>query len=234
MGIKKIKSRYYRYPTLEERVHLKDEIPSFKRFDFKFDLLESFLNVEGLLEMKRKQFLMNWQSVFSNKLFHLSETLTFIHTHYNRGFKYELNKNNQRELVDWILFDYYTEIYYYYFFSTLDVLAQMINEFFNLKKTEQQVEFNSRLIKNIGVEFIKNTLSDFNNNIAKSRELRNSFTHRFPKNQYDFRMKIDEEKQTLYGGESGIIMKSNEFFKNISKSSILLHELLLELTQQMK
>ncbi len=237
MAKKILKSRYYKYPSLQEIRELSDGIPTYGRLEFKATSIVPFALIEkhSLQEANKISALNNWGRVLSNKLFSLHETHLFLNTHYNRGFKENVSDNNQRELVDNILFRYFSETYYYFFFSTLDVMAHILNEYYDLNLLEKKVEFKDFLLRQVKNEDIRKKLLEFNSAIEGTREKRNSFTHRFPENEKDFRTKINIEKErTMLSCGIGNMTSNQEFIANITESSDLLKRLIDDLKLGLK
>jgi len=237
MNKKMIKPRYFKFPSLGERKALSNAIPKYERLNFnQINAISSALNREyNFDEINRIDNLYYWNYIFSKKLFKLSETHLFLLTHYERGFKEKILECNQRELVDNILFNYFTEIFYYFFFSALETLAHILNKQHKLKFKDHKVKFNNELIEKIENESIKSIILKFNCSIENAREKRNSFTHRFPKNEKDFRTKssVINGRNTLSAG-SGEFISNYEFLKNINESSELFKKLLDNLKLEIK
>ncbi len=227
-----LKSRYYKYPSLRERTELSDGIPKYGKLDFKsINVITSALNgKQSLQKINKINVLNNWSRILSNKLFLLHETHLFLKTHYDRGFKENILDNNQRELADNILFRYFSETFYYFFFSVLDLIAQILNEYFDLNFSVKQIEFNSPLIQKVDNDNIRKRLQEFNATIKDAREKRNSFTHRFPENEMDLRTKISiENGRTTLSAGLGTLTSNYDFITNISESSDLLKKLIANL-----
>ncbi|MCK0190447.1 Cthe_2314 family HEPN domain-containing protein [Arenibacter sp. F20364] len=132
-----------------------------------------------------------------------------------------------KELVDHILFDYYAEIFYYFYFSARDTIAQLLNVYLDLGILEHRVTFgsvvNSAINKNVE---IKELLDLFYKSTEIGNNYRNSLTHKFPINQKDYRTILevtpDGKKQiSLKGGDSlesdKVLDNINEIFGNLSK-----------------
>ncbi|WP_435138543.1 Cthe_2314 family HEPN domain-containing protein [Formosa sp. A9] len=240
MSSKTIKSEFYKYPSLEEGKIQTKFIPNYDSFLFKkINSVTSVLN--GDLETKevhRRNNLHNWNRVLTNKLFKLHETELFLRVHFERGIQDNIIKSNERELVDGIQFQYFVEIYYYFYFSSLDILAHILNCFYNLKFEDHQVSFNKQLLNKIFNNDIKDLLIEFNSSIKKTREYRNHFTHKFPKNENDLRTKLSHsDGRNMIHISLGKRVKHEAFLKNIEESSkslkILLDELKLEFDEDL-
>jgi len=235
---KVLKSRYYKFPSLIERKSWSDKIPKYVNFGFKpINILSSSLKgTHTLTEINRANNLHNWNIVLSNKLYKLHETELFLKTHFERGIKENILASNQRELVDHVMFNYFTEIYYYFFFSTIETLAQIINEYYHLKIPENKVAFNYTLIKNTEIQKISEHLLVFNNSVEVARQYRNSFTHKFPKNEKDYRTSLSNENGlTKLSAGRGDNISNQYFLKNVTQCSeklkVLLDKLKLELNE---
>jgi len=232
MSKKILKSRYYKYPTLLEREKFSNQIPKYRKFNFKqIKVLESVLsNKLTLAETNRLDNLYHWNMCLSNKYGKLRETHLFIITHSERGFKENHLSCNQREIVDRILFDYFSEIFYYYFFSTIENIAQILNIFFNLKIKENEIYFNQSFFNKIKNNHIKESLELFYETISDAKKIRNSFSHKFPINEKDYRTKLSKrnEKMTLSKG-NGKIISTEKILSNIMEITNSLKNLTDEL-----
>ncbi|WP_242404109.1 Cthe_2314 family HEPN domain-containing protein [Formosa agariphila] len=121
----------------------------------------------------------------------------------------------------------YVEIYYYFFFSSLETLAHILNYFFDMGKNESQVKFWGKLFSEIESNPIKQQLISFNESIKETIEKRNSFTHRFPQNENDFRTTLTTtEGRNLLQCNMRKRIKNEEFLQNITESSKLLESLI--------
>lgn len=232
MSKKILKSRYYKFPSLNERRELSDEISNYAKFNFKsIKVFSSSLKGEHTLsEINQKNNLYNWNVVFSNKIFKLYETEIYLRNHFKRGIKENLLASNERELVNNVLFNYFSEIFYYFFFSTIETLAQIINEYYEMKIPENEVKFSYSFIKRTEIQNISEQLLDFNNSVDTARQYRNCFTHKFPKNEKDYRTSISNEngRTTLSAGR-GDNITNQDFLNNITECSKKLKELLKNL-----
>ncbi|MCF8716489.1 hypothetical protein JM658_16830 [Joostella atrarenae] len=232
MNKRKIHSKYYKYPTSDERSAIAIKIPTYVRFNFEsINIVESVFQLKRPLEeINQKNNLHYWNITLSNRLGKLKETHLYLLTHFDRGFKENHLDCNDKELVDHILFDYYVEIFYYFFFSTRDTLAQLLNIYFNFKMPDGKVKFESvlRLIKN---EDIKSSLDSFYKVTKVANNYRNSLTHRFPINEKDYRT----EFKTTSNGDKEISVKGGDYIEsdkillNINEISNNLSKLLLEI-----
>ncbi len=224
-----LESKYYKYPTLEERRDYAQKNKKLLRFQFEsISLFNSFFNKKtDIEEIYEKNQLYYWNIVLSNRLGKLSETKLFLTTHFDRGFKERPLECKNQELVDRMLFDYFAEIFYNFFFSSLDTLAHVLNHFYNLNIEENKVSFGWILFSKINQLEIKNKLKEFNSSIKEAREFRNSFNHRFPVNHKDYRIKKEDNKTFSEG--FGKIIPSKDIIKNINDSTNLFNGLLKEL-----
>ncbi|AUS06119.1 Cthe_2314 family HEPN domain-containing protein [Pseudotamlana carrageenivorans] len=229
MSSKTIKSKFYKYPSLEEGKIQTKYIPNYDSFRFKrINGVTSVLNGDlETNEVHRRDNLYNWNRVLTNKLFKLHETELFLRVHFERGIQDNIIESNERELVDGIQFQYFVEIYYYFYFSCLEVLAQILNCFYDLKYEDHQVCFKKKLFNKIQNDDIKGLLIEFNSSIETTREYRNHFTHKFPKNENDLRTKLSHsDGRNMIHISMGNRVKNEAFLKNIEDSSKLLKILL--------
>ncbi|WP_067151353.1 Cthe_2314 family HEPN domain-containing protein [Pseudotamlana agarivorans] len=241
MSSKTIKNKFYKYPSLEEGLNQTKFIPNYECFLFKrINSITSVLNGDlETDEVNRRNNLDNWNRVLTNKLFKLHETELFLRVHFERGIQDNIIKSNEKELVDGIQFQYFVEIYYYFYFSCLDILAHILNCFYNLKFKEHKIGFKEELLNKIHNDDIKDLLNEFNSSIKNTREYRNHFTHKFPKNENDSRTNLSHsDGRNMIHISMGNRVKNEEFLKNIEGSSkslkILLDKLKLEFDDHIK
>ncbi len=232
MSKKIIRSKYYKYPTLEERNKLKEKLPNYVKFKFgQVSIIESKFELKKPLgETSRKNNLHSWNITLSNRLGKLKETHLFLLTHFGRDFKENHLDCNEEELVDHILFDYYAEIFYYFYFSTRDTIAQLLNVYFDLGIPEGEVKFKSVIIALDNIE-IKESLELFYKLTEKGNNYRNSLTHKFPITQKDYRSEFKvtrdgNEQISIKGGE---YLESDKILLNINEISSNLSKLLIDL-----
>ena len=227
-----IKSKYHKYPTSKEREYLKDKLPNYDRFNFEnINIIQSTLLLKKPLEeTHKKNNLYYWNITLSNRLGKLKETHMFLLTHFDRGFQENHLDCKDEELVDHILFDYYAEIFYYFFFSTRDTLAQVLNLYFDLKMSDFAVRFES-VISSIEDKEIKVLLEHFHKTTKTANNYRNSLTHRFPINQKDHRteLKTNQDGNKQISIKGGNYVESDKLLININEVSNKLSELLSDL-----
>ena len=232
MSKKIIRSKYHKYPTSKERKYLKEKLPNYIRFKFEnVNIIESTLQLKKPLEETHKRNNLHyWNITLSNRLGKLKETHLFLLTHFDRGFQEEHLDCNDEELVDHILFDYYAEIFYYFFFSTRDTLAQVLNLYFDLNMSDFAVRFES-VIKSMKNKEIKVLLEQFYKSTKTSNDYRNSLTHRFPINQKDYRteLKINQDGNKQISVKGGNYIESDKILLNINDVSNKLSKLLCDL-----
>lgn len=218
-----ILSSDYQYPTKEERLLASLAYPTIENFGFEYknEFQLFFDDQKKNNEVKREVDLYHWDTCFLNKLGKLRDTFTFLFTCYQRvitsGF-------TGKDIINKYLFDYYTEIFYYYFFSTRDLIAQIINVYCDLKLTESDV-----FIRNISSK-IKNTvfgdiLDTFLKATSDASEFRNNFTHKFPLNYPDYRGTIiNDNGNESYGFGGGLTTTHETYMGNIDYSYKVLDE----------
>lgn len=162
----------------------------------------------------------------------LTETYTFLQNHFDRGFKENHLSCNDEELVDHFLFDYYTEIFYYFYFSARDIIFQLLNVYLDLGFSEEKLNISKvvKASKSKNIE-INELLELYYKNTGKGNEYRNSLTHRFPINQEDYRfveeISLDGSKQ--YSKNEGDYLDSEKIFHNINEISRILSDFLKDL-----
>ena len=223
-----IKSSDYKYPTKEERVRVHADSRSLSPFGFE-DIDELKALFEERLpfeEVKRLSDLYSWDTCLLNKLGKLTETNVLLKTSYQRGL---LEQTEIEKAINNYLFDYYTEIYYFYFFSARDLIAQIINVFYKLKIKDTDVDF-GRLVNNKKLTIINKIMTDFFTTTKATNEIRNSFTHRFPSNYPDKRAEIIEDNGRIsYGFGSDTVIPAKDLVDNINESQNKLADLIMKL-----
>jgi hypothetical protein len=236
MGTKKIilKSSDYKYPTKDERIMANKICPLIKSFGFEYkNEIQLFLQDKYKFgEVKREVDLFQWDCCLLNKLGKLQETLVYLNTNYLRG---QNDIANEQPINDY-LFDYYTEIYYYYFFSSRDLIAQILNVYTDLNFHEDKVSLNkiaSKIINPVIKELILNFSSS--NSIKIANDFRNAFTHKFPSNYADYRGTVSMlNGVTTYGVGRGNLINSNDIIENIIDSQKILKEFIDSLRVQFR
>lgn len=124
-----LKSDSFSYPTKDERKEIEKRIPKINRLDFKYtSAFIDFIENSDIENAIRKEDIYWWNNCLNNRIGKLNETYIYTATHFQRLERSKLQEGNQKH-TDWILFEYYVEIFYYYFFSTRDVLGQLLNIF---------------------------------------------------------------------------------------------------------
>ncbi len=130
------------YPTKDERKEIEKRIPKINRLDFNctsafIDFLESS-HIENAI---RKEDIYWWNNCLNNRIGKLNETYIYTVTHHQRLERSTLQEGSQKH-TDRILFEYYVEIFYYFFFSTRDVFGQLLNIIFDLRIDETKIHLN--------------------------------------------------------------------------------------------
>jgi hypothetical protein len=215
-----LEAKSFSYPTKEENLLLNNYIPTFNKFEIKYNpAIESYLNNINIDESIRKEDIYWWNNCFENRLNKMLQTYGYVLTHYNRL----SNKNNENfnENTEKLLLNYYIEIFYYYFSSTKEVLAHFFNSYFNMKLEEKKFFLSKYLIENIPNDIIKKELKYFLEKTLQSQEIRNAFTHRFTPTLIDNRAKktviLTENSVSFYSPKE---VSSEDFLEDI-KSIVL-------------
>lgn len=224
-----IKTSDYKYPTYEEKKFANENYPELRNFGFEDVTPRELFFKETLKAYYKKSHLFEWDNCLLNRLGKLSETFDFLFSNYSRGISDISNSTTNQEFANSFLFDYYTEVFYYFFFSTRDTVLQILNVFYDLDLKENEV-FWDKVFNELRDNKVHEYLKKFQESIKSTSEYRNSFTHRFPPNHPDYRPKLAKsvETTTLSLG-LGNHFKPEEFIVNIKESlnnlSILLNEL---------
>ena len=218
-----ILSSDYQYPTKDER-HLASLVyPKIENFGFgyKNEFQLFFEDKKKNIEVKREVDLYHWDTCLLNKLGKLRDTYTFLYTCYQREIT---NGFTGKDIINKYLFDYYTEIFYYFYFSTRDLIAQIINVYCDLKLTESDV-FIPKISSKIKNTVFGAILDTFLKATSDASKFRNNFTHTFPLNYPDYRGTIikDNGKES-YGFGGGKSTSHETYMDNINYSYKVLDE----------
>jgi len=228
-----LKSGDFKFPSEIERNEASKDYLFFKSFDFSYKSGFRSVLIDHLQpkEASRIENLFWWNMCLQNRFGFLYETYINLITNYNRGFKDDLTKCSDNEYVNKILFDYFSEIFYYYFFSIRDILGQILNLFFLIGKTERHFFTNKSFLDSL-TQYDSGLYKNFNISITEAKEIRDGFAHRFSPNQPDFRSnynKILNKDSISLGG--GHFISSEQIVENIRDSLKNLNILLLGLSK---
>lgn len=225
-----LKQEYFKYPTKKEISKLNKEIPIIDSFNFKHSSLVQLMIEYNLTnqELYRIDNLSNWDVCLKNRFAKLRQTFEYLLVHFSRGISKDYKSDSPIIITNTILFEYYIEIFYYFYFSSLDIIAQIINLYFNLDINENKVDFGKIAYHNTP---IKSTLEEISNDnaITDAIDNRNAFTHRYTPTMNDIRssyLKIDDRRFAL-----GIGGNKEPNFDSINTNS---KEIMLILARLMK
>ncbi|MDO9154632.1 MAG: Cthe_2314 family HEPN domain-containing protein [Paludibacter sp.] len=213
----------YQYPTKEERRLANLAYPNIEKFGFE-DKHEFQLFIEDkkkITEVKRVVDLYHWDMCLLNKLGMLCDSYIFLFTSYQRGIT---NGFKGKGIINRFFFEYYMEIFYYFFFSTRDIITQILNVYCDFKLTESKVSILkiSSKIKNTEFEVI---FDKFLIATTDASEFRNNFTHKFPLNHPDYRGTIiNDNGMESYGFGAGGATSYDTYMENINFSNKALAE----------
>lgn len=171
-----LKANSFKYPTEEERLRIKHKMPTIKRLTLDYQsTFVQIMNSTPYEEAVKNENVYWWNNCLDNRIGKLSQTYIYLSTHYERFQHNELNQ------TDWFLFDYYLEIFYHYFFSTRDVLAQLLNIHFDLKMPEDKIFFNKTFALKLKPyeEQLSEAAELFIKETGEAYNFRNAFSHRF-------------------------------------------------------
>lgn len=217
-----LKSKYYKYPTLKEKESCRNSIPTFCDFNVPYvDEMNLVLSGKAsMVEGARKNHLYHWNLHLRNRLGRLRETFWYLIIIYERGFDDVYKNCNDEEIVNKVQFSYYSEIFYYLFFSTRDVVGQFLNCLHDLKINEENLKFSNESFSKIKSESLKKSIRDFLNKTREANGYRNSFTHRFPIDVPDRRSTIEHhEDKSVMSRRTGSFKASADIMKNMTEIS---------------
>ena len=156
-----LKADTFSYPTKEERAEINKEIPKIIRLEF--DYKSAFMNyfeTNDIHTAINEEDIYWWNLCLNNRFGKLNETFLYVITHYKRYNEFEIQENDNK-FTEALLFDYYLEIFYYFFYSSRDVLGQFLNVLFNIKLEENKIFLNEKFTKKIPNEKIRKILDNF-------------------------------------------------------------------------
>ena len=183
-----LKSDSFTYPTKYEREEINNRIPKINRLniDHKSALI-NFLKNKNINSAINEENIYWWNNCLNNRIGKLNETYIYVITHYERS---------DNKLTEKLLFDYYAEIFYYYFYSVRDIIGQLINVLFEIGLKEHEVFIKKSFIEKISNERLRKSFEEFANSTSSSyKKFRNGFNHRFTPNLKDNRVNnISNEK----------------------------------------
>jgi hypothetical protein len=230
------KASDFKYPTREERKIANVDYPSLKRFGFEY-IEELPLLLSGkmkAIEVTKYSHIFQWDICLLNKLGKLHESYVFLITHYNRGIPDDYTIHTDKESLNNFLFIFYTETFYYLFFSIRDMIAQIINVYCDINLSEEEIYFNKfiPLIKN---QEIKESFMSFKKLTKPTSDLRNNFTHRFPINHPDYRPTLEtKDGKTIYIIGTGNYIKPSIFVNDVKSSLLILYNFINDLRNILK
>lgn len=102
-----------------------------------------------------------WDNILLNRFGSLRGAYFNALTHYKRGFPEQNHECNDIEIVNRILFDNNAEVFYYFFFVSCDVFAQILRINLKLDVDEQKVHFNYRFLKELPPGKLRETIQNF-------------------------------------------------------------------------
>ncbi|MCH5716437.1 Cthe_2314 family HEPN domain-containing protein [Niabella hibiscisoli] len=194
-----LKADTFKYPTKEERKKINQVISEVKNIevDYKSATI-AILENEPFENAIKSEDIYWWSNCLTNRLGKLRETYVYVQTHFLRT-KEDVSKESLNSYTDKILLDYYIEIFYYFYFSSRDVLGQLINLVEDLKIEENKIFLNEKFVEKVKTSKTKEALNDFLNNTKDSYKIRNSFNHRFTPTHIDNRAtkNITKEDNTI-------------------------------------
>ncbi|MFV0191226.1 hypothetical protein OBK29_15055 [Empedobacter falsenii] len=164
----------YKYPNFKEVEQFNFEVVNLPILELEY--IHTIILMHNGIEFKdakNKEDLFWWYQNLCERLLKLNQTHLYLFTHRNR-YKTQ-NKKTELEL-----FNYYSELFYYFFYSARDIIAQIINITEVINNNENQVQSNENFIAKIKDENLKDNFRTFFENTRESyKVIRNAFNHRF-------------------------------------------------------
>lgn len=231
-----LKSNSFTYPTQIENQEIDRQIPKIYRLNIEHkSAFMNYLKSQNIHKAIKEEDIYWWNLCLNNRFGKLEQTYGYVVTHYKRLKEYEI-LNSENVYTENFLFDYYTEIFYYYYFSSRDILGQLLNSLFEIEYDESKIYFNETFIKKISNEKIKEDSLEFLSLTSDSyKKYRNAFNHRFTPNLIDNRAKmttiIKDSGNEINFGTAKEISKS-EFYNDIHKLMEILSNYTESLSEQ--
>lgn len=230
-----LKSDTFKYPTKEERIEIGKVINQIPRFNIKYKpSIIRIMKDNRVDDAIRMEDIYWWNNCLENRLGKVEQTYVFVNTHYNRHLQ-SIFDNLEDNHTDKLLLDYFIEIFYYYFFSSRDILAQLLNLFYNLKIAENKIFLNEKFVEKMSSIKTKEALYDFLKETKDSYNIRNTFNHRFTPTQMDSRAKQNIVKEdNKLGFHSPKEVKTEMFIEDIKGLINHLGKLMSKLNNEIK
>lgn len=226
-----LKQEYFRYPTENELSLIEEKFSELTHFDFEY--VNSFFlafKPDSLESLQVKDNLYWWDNTLCNKLGKLRTSFYNVAVNYCRSIEKSGFEIISEKSINKIQFDYYVETLYYYLFSSRDIIFQILNVYYNLGIKEDDYGFNKKVKNSIKNESVKELILGLSYDFKVASEIRNSFTHRFPANQIDYRVTYSEtpEGNCIKAGNEKIL-HDKDIFENITFSIKRLEGFILSL-----
>lgn len=227
----------FKYPSKEEFKLYSKEFPKIVFFNFAYNSPIAILikNNKSLEEESLKGNLYWWNHCLINRYWNVHISFISTMTSYYRGFSDDYTTSTKSELINHLLFENNSELFYYYFFSARDIIAQIINIYYNLNQKENHVHFDKNLIKLIPENAVKEAMNKFLIETVIASGIRNGYAHRFTPSINDLRtiFEMKNGKETLsFGGKNST--SSKEIIKNMNQSIESLAKLIKSLKKFIK
>lgn len=199
----------YQYPTKEERRKVLENYPRISGFGFSYqkNIMEQLDGTEDWDRVSRNENLFWWDISLQNKLGKLQNAFVNSAVNYYRGLSGEMVKVETSGLANF-QFKFYTETFYYFFFSTRDIILQIVNLHCNALLAESAVSNKTLLPKLDGK--MQEVIKRFNLDVKEASDVRNKLTHKFPVNERDGRSRVIETEngKTYHTGRNDFIPSS--------------------------
>lgn len=140
-----------------------------------------------------------WLMRFKNKLNDIRFTYILVAFAYHSGIpdkdwmihlengksKFYTDLLTDKQFINYFLFDYYAEFFFYQLFSSLDILNKCIDKLYSLHVDPNPNQFNKNVLKALKPKDkqLHDAITTFYDQSKNSRKLRNNFTHDFPANE---------------------------------------------------
>jgi hypothetical protein len=231
------------FPSKSDWTSIMNEFPIVRQISIKVNLSlkeDSISDIADAL-IKPGDF-SNWQTRLVNKLGKLRFSYVLL-IYYSKNLpdKNWIKHNDdgrtnffpEFEDVDFykkFMFDYFTENFYYHYFSTIDIISYLLNIYYDLD-IKEGMAFSKNVQAKVPDEELRKTINTFLLETKDARNGRNSLTHKFPFNEVDMTSKRVDN--VFYGGTYNY-RPACETIKEIQQIIVELEKMLRAIEDKMK
>lgn len=221
------------FPSKSDWTFIMNEFPIIRQLSIQADISvrQDSINNIGDFLTKPNDFL-NWTTRLVNKLGKLrfSYVLLIYYSknlsdknwiqHNDDGSTHFFPEFKEADHYKKFMFDYFTENFYYHYFSSVDIISFLLNIYYNLNVNEG-MQFSKNVQSKIPDRELKDKIDEFLKNIKVARNNRNKLTHNFPFNEVDMRSQSEPNNVHVgkhdYRPSSDTITEIHEIIKKLEK-----------------